>query len=105
MGSAGRRRPRLSGAGRDGRRALPAARALLVLGAVHPVAQLLAGAEQDARFGFTGITSPVLGCALVPLVVLHVEGAQPRISMFSPRQSASFIASKIVSMVDSACFW
>ena len=25
--------------------------------------------------------------------------------MFSPRQSASFIESKIVSMVASACFW
>src|SRR5882762_5953367 len=47
-------------------------------GAVHAVAQLLAGAEEDAALGLDRDHLSGLGVApVVALVVLDVEGAQP----------------------------
>src|SRR5207237_1612971 len=66
--------PELRGAGlglcRDGDR-------LGLAGAIHPIAQLLAGAEQDAALGLDRDHLSGLGvAAVVPLVVLHVESAK-----------------------------
>src|SRR3990172_8626366 len=50
---------------------------LVAVGPVHAVAQLLAGAEEDAALGLHRNHLSGLGVApLVAVVVLHVEGAQ-----------------------------
>jgi len=56
------------------------------------------------RFGLTGSPLRSWVTAVVPLVVLDVERAKDRISMFLPCRGPAFIDSKIVSMVSSACF-